>query len=104
MLCFIPIDYVVGVFYKLKEKIEKNKFIELIAFVDYFEKQYIRSNKELDWWNYHDGQLFKTNNPCESYNNRLYNLFNKKKPGFFEFISIINKECEEIKINFVNNL
>ena len=29
MLCFIPIDYVVGVFYKLKEKIEENKFIKL---------------------------------------------------------------------------
>ena len=41
MLYFIPIDYVVGVFYKLKEKIEENKFIELFAFVDYFEKQYI---------------------------------------------------------------
>ena len=27
-----------------------------------------------------------------------------KKPRFLEFIRIINKECEYIKINFVNNL
>ena len=68
------------VFYKIKEKSSKENFD---IFLKYFDDTYIKSYK-IEKWNYFNNYRHVTNNACESYNEKLINLF-QKKPTFSGF-------------------
>ena len=91
-LPFIEPVYVEDLFNYIKDKNTNDNFNE---FLDYFKKNYI----EKYWiknWNYFEGIENIANNCCESYNNKLNNLFNKK-PTFFKLLYKLMEEEDLIK-------
>ena len=73
-LPLIPCEYVIEVFDLIKAK---NTFEELEEFFNYFHSTYIE-RYDIEFWNYYNEEYLRTNNPCESYNNRLNSYFEKK--------------------------
>lgn len=65
-------------FYIIKSKANNENFI---AFLDYFEEQYMIKSSPINW-NYYNNSIQYTNNSCESYNCNLNRMFNSKPPFF----------------------
>ena len=62
-----------------------------MEFLDYFKKNYL-INYETKYWNYYDNIEHITNNASESYNKYLNDLFQNRKPNFFQFLLQLQKE------------
>ena len=79
----------------------QNSFDELEEFFNYFHSTYIECS-DIEFWNYYNEEYLRTNNPCQSCNNRLNSYF-EKKPTFFQLINILSRE-ESLIIKDYENL
>ena len=86
-LPLIPPLYVKDIFDLINAN---NKLEDLNEFLQYFEDTFI-NKYDIVFWNYFDEYNLRTNNPCESYNNRL-NCFFAKKPTFYNLLYILGRE------------
>lgn len=88
-LPYIDPNYIPDIFNLIKSEFEEehdndeinhiidNENYNFKKFLIYFENNYIKKYKIRDW-NYYPNIEHVTNNYCESYNNKLNNMFNKK--------------------------
>ena len=102
-ICFVPLNYIVGVFENLKTEIIDKNYNELEDFISYFQENWINWEEEKDW-NYHESSIFITNNPCESYNHHLNSIFHGKKPKFYYCLINLIKEFDEQKEIYFNKI
>lgn len=86
-LCLCKPEFVKIVFYKIKENSSNENFDKLLQ---YFDDTYIKMY-QIKRWNYYNNYRHMTNNACESYNDKLNKLF-QKKPTFFKLIYEIRFE------------
>ena len=67
-----------------------NQVEELYSFLVYYKKTFI--NKfEIEFWNLFNEFNLLTNNPCDSYNNRLKSFFEKKLTFLIYYIFLEEK-------------
>ena len=62
---FINPDYIVEIFYKIKNKCKENNLEQFLIFLEYFEKTYL-INYKINEWNYFNCIEHITNNAMES--------------------------------------
>jgi len=105
-LYFIPQIYVIPVFELLYEKAKEINNINLINFMDYFAKQWIYGT-EISYWNYYKEFEIKTNNASESYNNKINNIFEHKRPfiyhALYEYRNMIKDSLDNYTQNIMNH-
>ena len=105
-MAFIPTIYIIPVFELLVEKAETLKNPNLDSFITYFSKEWINGT-EIEYWNYYNDFEIKTNNPSESYNNKINKIFNNKKPflnhALYEYRVLINESYDHYQENIANH-
>ena len=74
-----------------------------MEFLDYFKKNYLISY-ETKYWNYYDNIEHITNNASESYNKYLNDLFQNRKPNFFQFLLQLQKEESKSFVDYDNKM
>ena len=90
-LPFINPEYIYDIYNKIKNECQEKRYDQFLEFLDYFKKNYLISY-ETNYWNYYDNIEHITNNASESYNKYLNNLFQNKKPNFFQLLLQLQKE------------
>ena len=102
-LAFIPTIYIIPVFELLVDRASVLKNSNLDKFIEYFSKEWIYGT-ELEYWNYYKNFKIKTNNPSESYNNKMNKIF---RPflyhALFEYRTLINESYEHYLENIAKH-
>ena len=76
VLPFIEPNYVSNVFNKL---VKDNYTDEIKDFILYYQNYYLKENTFIEKWNYFGKKINRTNNYCESYNNKINRYINRNK-------------------------
>ena len=106
-LAFVPPENVLNEFKKLQEKSKEFNFPEVICFIEYFEKNFIKNCKyeRLSWNAYErlmDGTDLTTN-AAESFHRHLYARFEQSHSGLETFIDKL-KETQSLVEQDINFL
>ena len=81
------------------------KLKKLITLI-YFAKEWIYGTK-ISYWNYYKEFEIKTNNASESYNNKINNIFEHKRPfiyhALYEYRNMIKESLDNYTQNIMNH-
>jgi hypothetical protein len=103
-ISIVPKDKLITVFNVLLEGY-KSKFplffriSQILPFVDYFQKQWLRRDSIIGDWNLYDRSGFHTNNYVEGYNHLLKQKVGVHRP-FWEFLQSIQLLYAEEQLNY----